>query len=91
MSTPSRSSSDQEHVARGVGADGAGAAHAGPEPSEDERRAAGGPRGGHADLLDERAALPLGDRLHRPDEHVEHVHPEGDDVHGLAQAGRVSP
>ena len=64
----------EQHVAGRVRADGAGALHLGAELREHERRAAGRPGGRDADLLDELAALALGDRLHRPDEHVEHVH-----------------
>ncbi len=53
----------------------------GAEPREDERRPARRPGGGHADLLDQRPALALGDRLHRPHEHVEDVDAEADDPH----------
>ena len=69
---------DQE-VAERVGADGAGAARARAELGQRQRRAAGRARGGGADLLDELAALALGDGLHGPHEHVEHMHAERDD------------
>ena len=63
-----------EHLADRVGADRAGAAHLGAELRQRQRGAAGRARGGDPDLLDQLAALALGDLLDRAHEHVEHVH-----------------
>ena len=72
-----------QHVARRVGADGAGAAHPRAQLGQHQRRPAGRARGGDADLLDQLAALALGYPVHRPHQHVEHVHSHGDRVHLL--------
>ena len=46
--------------------------------------------GGDPDLVDQLSPLPLGNRLHGADEHVEHVHAECDHVHD-STAGCVMP
>ncbi len=83
----------EQQVAGGVGPDRAHAGDLAPELGEDEPRAAGGPGGGDADLLHERAALALRDLLDGADEHVEDVHPHDDRAHQRASwaAGRVDP
>ena len=43
------------------------------------------------DLLDQRSALPLGDHVDRPNEHVEHVHAHGDRHHLAHSCGRGAP
>ena len=64
----------EQHVAGRVGADRARAADLRAELGQHERGAAGRAGRGDADLLHQRAALALGDRLDRAHEHVEHVH-----------------
>jgi hypothetical protein len=73
-----------ERVAQRVAPDRAGAAHAGPELGQRERGAAGRPGRRHPDLLDQRAALTGRYLLHRPDQHIEHVHAERDRRHRVA-------
>ena len=77
---PSRSSSCEQHVADRVGADRARAADLGAELRQGQGGAARRARRRDADLLDQLAALALGDRLDRPHQHVEHVHAHRDAV-----------
>ncbi len=70
-----------QRVAECVRADRARTLDGGAELGERDRGAAGGARRGHPDLLDELAALTLGDRLDRTDEHVKDVDAERDRSH----------
>ena len=78
----------EEHVARGVRADRAGAPHLCAELGQGERRPAGGAGRRQLDLLDERRALTLRDRLDGADQHVQYVHAGGDGAHGVAHGRR---
>ena len=85
----------EQHVAGGVGADRAGAPDRRAQLRQDERGAARRAGGRDPDLLDELAALSLGDRLHRAHEHVEHVHAGAQrphlDAHVSSSTLRVVP
>ena len=85
-----RSSSSSSRSPSGSRADRAGAAHLRAELRQRERGAAGraGRRG--PDLLDQLAALALGDHLDRPGEHVEDVDAHRDRPHRLAHRSASS-
>ena len=71
----------EQHVAGRVATDGARALHLRPELGEHQRGPASGARRRDPDLLHQLAALPFRDRLHWPDQHVEHVHPHAECSH----------
>jgi hypothetical protein len=71
----------EQHVAGRVSADRARALDPRAELGQHERGSSRGARRRDADLLDELAALALRDRLHGPDQHVEHVHSHADRPH----------
>jgi hypothetical protein len=71
----------KQHVPGRVAPDGARAPHLRAELGKHERGPARRARRRDADLLDQFAALALRDRLHGPDEHVEHVHPHAERPH----------
>ncbi len=89
MSTPAGGEQRDQRVAERVGPDRACALDGGAELGERDRGAAGGARRGHPDLFDELAALTLGDRLHRTDEHVEDVDAEHDRAHLAAHGAAL--
>ena len=93
MSTPAAREQRDQRIAERVGSDCARALDGGAELGERDRGAGGRARRGHPDLLDELAALALGDRLHRADEHVKDVDAERDRTHlaGHGAALRVLP
>jgi hypothetical protein len=78
-----------QRVAERVLPDGAGAEHGRAQLGQHDGGAARRAGRRHADLLDERSALALGDLGDRPREHVEHVRAETDRLHRCTS--RVAP